>query len=71
MENYPMCLSYGDHQLWVGDRIGQVQLIDTSEDKFELVQVRLINLLFFFIHIYLVNNFQSSLGSTCSQAIYG
>lgn len=50
-----MCLSYGDHQLWVGDRIGQVQLIDTSEDKFELVQVRLINLhfFFFFIHIYL------------------
>lgn len=38
MPNYPMCLSYSNHQLWVGDRIGQVQLIDATQDKFEIVQ---------------------------------
>lgn len=34
-----MCLSYGENQLWVGDKTGLIHLFDTYSGTFELVQV--------------------------------
>ncbi|KAK7495839.1 hypothetical protein BaRGS_00012829 [Batillaria attramentaria] len=38
MESYPLDASYHSNQLWFGDKDGQLNLIDTSLGKFELVQ---------------------------------
>ena len=39
LESYPMCMWTNQEQLWVGDRAGQLNLIDTTDGDFDLVQV--------------------------------
>ena len=34
-----MCMWTNQEQLWVGDRAGQLNLIDTTDGDFDLVQV--------------------------------
>ncbi|XP_076441175.1 F-box/WD repeat-containing protein 9-like [Babylonia areolata] len=36
VENYPMAVSYHSNQLWFGDRMGHLNLLDTTMGKFEL-----------------------------------
>ena len=42
VENYPLDVSYHSNQLWFGDKMGNLNLMDTSLGKFELVQVRVL-----------------------------
>ncbi|KAL8583492.1 hypothetical protein ACOMHN_056302 [Nucella lapillus] len=37
VENYPLDISYHSNQLWFGDRMGHLNLMDTMLGKFELV----------------------------------
>ncbi|XP_022087368.1 F-box/WD repeat-containing protein 9-like [Acanthaster planci] len=38
LEKFPMCMSYGLGQLWVGRKDGQVTVIDPTQGKFDIVQ---------------------------------
>ena len=39
VENYPLDTSYHSNQLWFGDKKGNLNLMDTTMGKFEVVQV--------------------------------
>ncbi len=36
---FPMCMSYGQDQLWVGDKTGSLHLVDATDGLFNLIQV--------------------------------
>ena len=39
IDPYPMSLSYGQDQLWVGDKAGNVHLLDATDGDFNIVKV--------------------------------
>lgn len=38
LDSYPMCMSYSDNQLWLGDKTGQVHLVDATQGSFNVVK---------------------------------
>ena len=39
-EYFPLSMSYGQNQLWVGDKMGSLHLVDATNGLFDLVEVR-------------------------------
>ena len=42
-----MCMSYSDSQLWLGDKSGQVNLVDASQGRFNFVKVAMFYSVYF------------------------
>jgi hypothetical protein len=38
-DSYPMSLSYTDDQMWVGDKGGEIHLLDATDGDFNIVEV--------------------------------
>jgi len=38
MEAFPMCMSYANDQLWVGDKLGSVHIFDATDGDFDLIE---------------------------------
>ena len=36
---FPLSMSYGRNQLWVGDKTGSLHLLDATEQRFDVVAV--------------------------------
>ena len=55
VENYPLDTSYHSNQLWFGDKKGNLNLMDTTMGKFEMVQVSvLLSIQFIIDRFYIV-----------------